>query len=77
MMKSLIVSKCSFISGYILKNMLRVGVGCGQVSQNLPYFDLRVAYVRIKGYIIYINIIISSHYHYIISDYLDTIMRVI
>ena len=39
-----LVTKCSFISGYVLKNLLRVG--CGQVSQNLPYFDLIVAYVN-------------------------------
>jgi hypothetical protein len=36
------LTKCSFISRYVLKYMLRVG--CGQVSQNLPYFDLSVAY---------------------------------
>jgi hypothetical protein len=42
-----LVTKSFFISGYVLKNMSRVG--CGQVSQNLPYFDLSVAYVRFKA----------------------------
>jgi hypothetical protein len=41
------LTKCSFISGYVLKYMLRVG--CGQVSQNLPYFDLGVAYGTLSG----------------------------